>query len=179
MNENEIFVDIEGYEGKYQVSNLGRVKSLNYHREKKEKILKLRKDKDGYFYVFLYKNGKGKTYKVHKLVAITFIENPNKLPIINHKNEIKDDNKVDNLEWCTIKYNNNYNNGQKRRAEKRYKKVYQYTKDLKLIKIWESIKECECNDFNSSHITNCCRGKRKTHKGFIWSYQEIKKGEEN
>ena len=130
----------------------------------------------------LYKNNKREKKKVHRLVATAFIDNPNKLPIINHKNEIKDDNKVDNLEWCTYSYNNTYNNLKDKHAEKLSKKVYQYAKEGELIKIWKSTSECHKNKFDSGHVSACCRNcylreGNNVYKGFIWSYEEIKKGE--
>ena len=103
---------IAGYEGLYEVSNLGRIKSLSridsrgYKRN--EKILKLNKDSGGYLKVSLYKNGKPKQYNVHRLVAIAFIPNPDNLPEVNHKDENRINNYVDNLEWCNRKYNCNY-----------------------------------------------------------------------
>ena len=100
--------DIKGYEGKYQVSNLGRVKSLNYNHTKKEKILSDYPNTYGYLYVNLYKNGKGKPFYIHKLVAQAFIDNPNNYREINHKDENKQNNRVENLEWCNRKYNCNY-----------------------------------------------------------------------
>lgn len=102
--------DIEGYEGLYQVSNEGRVKSLNFHRQKIERIIKPSTNKKGYKRVLLQNNGKKKNYLVHRLVAKTFISNPNDYPIINHKDENPSNNFVDNLEWCNSQYNNTYNN---------------------------------------------------------------------
>ena len=101
---NEEWRDIKGYEGLYQVSNLGRVRSF-YNN--KGKILKGTPDKDGYLRVALYKNGP-KKYGIHQLVAKMFIPNPNNLPAINHKDENKQNNTTENLEWCTIAYNNSY-----------------------------------------------------------------------
>lgn len=200
MNENEeIWRDINGYEGLYEVSNMGRVKSLNYNRTNQEKILKLGKNKNGYMIVVLCKNGKTKTCQVHRLVANAFIGNPNNLPMINHKDENPSNNCVDNLEWCDASYNQNYGTANQKRiastdyksiaakidykaiAEKltnrqdQSKQVYQYSLDLKLIKIWESTMECKRNGYNQGHVAACCRGERKSHKGFIWSYIELKK----
>ena len=107
---NEIWKDIKGYEGSYQVSNLGRVKSLNYHREGIEKILKI----DGstqYKTVMLYRDGGGTRFLLHRLVASAFIPNPNNYPVVNHIDEDKSNNRVDNLEWCTQQYNVNYGTG--------------------------------------------------------------------
>ena len=103
----EIWKDIEGYENKYQISNLGRVKALDYRRTKKEKILDSRNNK-GYKAIALWNNSKRKVFLIHRLVANAFIPNPNKFPQINHKDENKLNNCVDNLEWCTQFYNNIY-----------------------------------------------------------------------
>lgn len=196
--EEEIFVDIKGYEGLYQISNFGNVKSLGNEKKRKEKIIKQGQSKKGYLFVNLYKNGKGKIYQVHRLVAIAFIENPNNFLQVNHKDEDKTNNVVENLEWCDAKYNNNYgsritksvantdwkikvaNTDYKAIAEKLTngvlsKQVYQYSLDLNLIKIWQSTKECKRNGFNQGNISECCNGKRKSHKGYIWSYTEILK----
>jgi hypothetical protein len=106
----EIWKDIEGYEGKYQVSNLGRVKSLKDRWGSREKILKLLKHNGTHKYsvVQLCDCGVTKKYLLHRLVAETFIPNPNGLPIINHKDENPENNTVDNLEWCDYSYNINY-----------------------------------------------------------------------
>ncbi|RXM57212.1 NUMOD4 domain-containing protein [Clostridium tetani] len=125
--KKEIWEDIEGYEGLYQVSNLGRVKSLNYKNRGIEKLLKQFEDSKGYLKVGLSKNKKSKHLFVHRLVAKAFIPNLNNYPIINHKDENPLNNSINNLEWCTYKYNNNYgtkkeriskaNKGKKRTAE--------------------------------------------------------------
>lgn len=120
----EIWKDIKGYEGRYQVSNLGNVKSLkriitNSLGRKhtiNERILSPGKDKDGYLQVNLHLNRKTKMVKIHRIVALTFIDNPNNMPIINHKDENKQNNKASNLEWCDYKYNVNYGNCPQKRS---------------------------------------------------------------
>jgi len=109
--ENEIWRDIKGYEGLYQVSNLGRVKSLGRQHGflyKQDRIMKPFKTKFNYYKINLYKNGVKKNFFIHRLVALAFIPNPNNYPVINHKDENPSNNYVDNLEWCTVKYNSNY-----------------------------------------------------------------------
>lgn len=177
--EKEIWKDIEGYEELYQVSNKGRIKSLErttinaigQEVHYKTKILKCKKVTKGYVQVALIKN-KIRTYKlIHILVAKAFIPNPNNLPQINHKNEKKDENSVENLEWCDQPYNINYGTRNKRVAEKKSKKIDQLTPDGELVKVWNSISECNRNGFH--HVTCCCKGRRKQDKGFIWRYHNI------
>ena len=104
LENNEIWKDCKGYEGKYQVSNFGRVWNANNQRYLKPWI-----SKGGYYLVNLIsKNGKIKHESIHRLVAIAFIDNPCNYPQVNHKDEDKTNNRVDNLEWCDSKYNNNY-----------------------------------------------------------------------
>lgn len=173
--KTEIWKDIKYYEGLYQGSNWGRVKSLEridcigHHR--KERILKLSTDKDGYLYVYLYKNGKGKNFSVHRLVAEAFLPNPHNYPCVNHKDENKQNNNVDNLEWCNVKYNNTYGTRIERVSKKQSKPVLQYTLDGQFVKEWESTRECGRNGFNQQTISACCRGKLKTHKDSIWKYK--------
>lgn len=173
-NLEEIWKDIEEYEGLYQVSNLGNVKSLERTRiskcgsiaNVKERILKPANNR-GYLMVVLCKNGKLKTYSIHRLVAQAFLDNPNNYEQINHIDEDKTNNNVSNLEWCDAKYNINYGT----RNERISKQVAQIDKSTgEIIKIWLSIKECGRNGFNQGNIASCCRGKYKSACGYIWKY---------
>ena len=172
----EIFKDIKGYEGLYQVTNFGNVWSLNYYRSGKPKLLKPGKTKNGYLLVSLYKNRKRKSFKVHRLVAEHFIPNPDNLPEINHKDENKENNSVDNLEYCTHEDNINYGTRNERISKAntngiRSKPVLQFTLDGEFVREWESTNECGRNGFNQGNIWSCCNGKLKQYKGFIWRYK--------
>lgn len=160
----EIWKDIEGYEGLYQVSNLGQVKSLNYKRTGKEKILSLNKKKNGYLLASLCINKKQKKFLVHRLVANTFIPNPSDLPQVNHIDQNKLNNKVDNLEWCDNRYNTRYS---------RAKKVVCY-KDNKLIKVYDALIDVDKDGFKYSSVCRCCNNiyGYKSHLGFQWKYLE-------
>lgn len=153
----EVWKDIKGYENLYKVSNLGNIYSVKRNRYLKNKLTK-----SGYCYVFLCKKGKIKKFLIHRLVAFHFLKNPNNLPTINHIDENKTNNCVNNLEYMTHKDNVRYSQA---------KKVYQYDKSLKLIKLWDSVMDIE-RDLNikSGNISNCCNHRRKTTKGYIWSY---------
>lgn len=168
-------VNGEIYEG-YEVSNFGQILSLNYHRSGKSKLLKPSKDKDGYFQVTLYKDGKIKRIMVHRLVTEAFLLNPNNLPQVNHKDEDKTNNfvgtpendyKDGNLEWCTNEYNVNYGT----RTEKTSKPVLQLSLTGEIIREWPSTKECGRNGFNQSYVSSCCLGKYKQAYGFLWRYK--------
>ena len=114
-----------------------------------------------------------KKFKIHRLVADAFIDNPNNLPQVNHKDENKQNNAVDNLEWCDSKYNVNYGTAIQRKVEKQKKTVYQYTLDNKLVFIYNSRKETSNYGFNPSIVGRCCNGYSKYHKGYKWSYTPI------
>ena len=166
--ENEVWKDIADYDGLYQISDKGRVKSIGYG---KERILKPAKVGSGYLFVNLYKNGEKKQFLVHRLVCQTFIHNPYNLPEVNHRDENKTNNSVENLEWCDRKYNNNYGTHNQRMAEKLSKPVLQFTKDEKFVKEWKSTKDVERNlGFNHSLISACCLGKYKFGYEYIWKY---------
>ena len=177
--KGEIWKDIEGYEGKYMVSNLGRVKSLNYRRTGKEKIMKGYDNGYGYLRVLLHKDGKVKNCRIHRLVAQAFLENPQNLPEVNHKDEDKTNNRVDNLEWCSRQYNNTYNGRAKKSAEKqrndpnKSKPIVGIDKVSGLILEFPSAREAErMTGINNSSITKCCKGKRKSTGGYVWYYAD-------
>ena len=163
---NEIYKDIPGYEGLYQISNLGNVKSL-----KRNKILAKNNNGNGYLYANLSKDGQVKNHYIHRLVAITFIDNPNRLPQINHKDENKANNCVDNLEWCGADYNNKYGTRTKRASENCQKPINQYDLQGNFIKSWAGGTEIEkVTGFARSNISKCCSGKYKTAYGYKWQY---------
>ena len=158
-------VDGEIYEG-FEISNWGRIKSLNYNHTGKPDLMKPGKDKDGYFQVKLWKNGKYKMCKVHRLVAEAFIPNPENKPTVDHIDRNKLNNFVGNLRWADIELQNN-----NRDLSTISKTVLQYTLDGEFIREWPSTQECGRNGFNQGHVWDCCQGKRKTHKGFIFKYK--------
>ena len=170
--------DVKGFEGLYMVSNMGNVKSLKRMKwngrgycKIPERILKAGKDGCGYLQVNLYKEGKGKMYLVHKLVATAFVENPEGYAEVNHINEIKSDNRAENLEWCDRAYNVNYGTGIKRRAEKRSKAIIGINKISGLILEFPSINEASRQTgINLGGICECCTCKRKSAGGFYWIY---------
>ena len=165
----EIWKDIKEYEGLYEVSNSGRVKSIRFG---KERILKLGTDRYGYLYVILAKNNKQKTFRIHRLVAEAFIPNPDNLPMINHRDENKSNNNVENLEWCDNKYNSNFGTRNERISKRHSKPVLQYTLDGKFVREWESAMDAEREGgFIPTCIGMCCKGKLKKHHNFIWLYK--------
>lgn len=151
---------------------MGRMRSLRKNIILREGISK------GYKVLNLSKNGKPLTKKVHRLVANEFIPNPDNLPQVNHKDENKTNNRVDNLEWCTQEYNLNYGTGNKKRGlsntnGKLSKPVCQYSKDGCLIKEWKSIRDIKrITGYDSGHISACCRNIRKSAHGYIWKYKK-------
>ena len=165
----EIWCPIKGYESQYQVSDQGRVKSLKFGKERIRKQVRIPK---GYLQVQLWKNGEMKWYLVHRLVAQAFIPNPNNLPEVNHKDEDKENNSVQNLEWCDRKYNVNYGTGIQRQAEKLSTPVLQYTKSGEFVKEWKSASDVQINlNYNQSNISKCCTGKCKSAYNFIWKFK--------
>lgn len=157
--------DIKNYEGLYAITSCGKVWSY-----RRKKFLKPGVNKNGYLYVNLWKDGQGKMYKVHRLVAEAYLPNPENLPQVNHKDENKSNNCLQNLEWCDNKYNCNYGTRNERRSDKLKKTVIQYDLDGNFIKEWKSAtdvgKEVQGN------IVKCLKGRYKTAYGYIWKYKE-------
>ena len=171
----ETWKSVVGYEGLYEVSDLGRVKSLWYGREK---ILKPQKDGWGYPHVILCKDGKKKTLKVHRLVAEAFIPNPNNLATVNHKDEVKTNNIVSNLEWMSQQDNNNFGSRTIRAAKANINnpalsnKVQMFDKKTgELLATFPSISEAErVTGIKRASISHCCTGISKSSGGYIWRY---------
>lgn len=196
----EIWREIKGYPN-YMVSNLGRVKSLNYNRTGREEILKPSKTRNGYLKVELCKNGKHKNCDIHRLVAEAFLTNPDNLPQVNHKDENKENNFVyinedgtvdlekSNLEFCSCSYNTNYGARNKKVSEKMTngklsKIVHQYDLNGNFIREFPSIMEIYRQfGYDITHISKCCKGgyfDKKRNKwvnvsqsqGFIWRFKK-------
>lgn len=175
--KGEIWKDIQGYEGLYQVSNLGRVKSLNYKRTGKERILKPSNNGQGYLRVKLCKDGNREQPLVHRLVATVFCENPEGYTEVNHLDENKQNNMADNLEWCSRQYNVTYNGRAKKAGKKAGKKlskpVYSINKESGLITYWQSAREAErCTDIPHGNIIKCCKGKYHSAGNHYWFYAD-------
>ena len=195
----EIWKDIKNYEGLYQISNLGRVKSLerkvknkNGYRVVNEKILKPILNNKGYYTYGLRKNSKLEQFLLHRLIGENFLENKNNYPCINHKDGNKLNNNIDNLEWCTYEHNvkeafrlglntytfqknfkHNYWIGKFGKEHNCSKSVLQYDMNENLINEWDSITNASREtNINYYSISNNCRGKQKQAGGFIWKFKE-------
>ena len=176
MEYIEEWKDIKDYEGKLQVSSYGNIRNINYYGTGIIKIVNQRPNENGYMVVSLSKNKKTKPCKVHRLVAETFLPNPENLPEVNHKDENKTNNRVENLEWKTHRGNCNHGTRNERIFEKTTngkcsKKVLQFSKSGEFIREWPSVMECSRNGYDFRNVSACCLGKRKTAYGFRWEYE--------
>lgn len=180
----EVWQDIPGYEGLYQASTYGRVRSTKKYRENNdsiqflsEKARKGTKNPNGYIGINLCKNGIVKRHTLHRIIALIFIPNFFNYSEVNHKDENKLNNRVENLEWCTHKYNSNYGTRNQRSAKKRInhpaivKPVAQYDIYGNFIGKYISAREAHrLAGFSFEGIGRCCKGKNKTCGGYVWKY---------
>ena len=180
MNCAETWKDIPEFEGYYQASSLGRIRSVDrlvHHwgtsgcALRKGIILSPKLTKKGYSEVVLVKKNKRYVRRVHRLVALTFLHKPVGYDVVNHINEVKTDNSISNLEWCTSQYNSEAYCGSRI-------KIYQYTLDGNLVKIWNSVTKAATSvSGDKSGIQHCCKGSLKTYKGYIWTYSVLTQDE--
>lgn len=167
MLKNDFIRPVKEYNEMYYITRDGRILSLiSYINTGKIRILTGYKRKTGYVDVNLYTKDKPKSYRVHRLVAQAFIPNPYNYPVINHKDEIKHNNCVSNLEWCTDKYNLNYGKCQTSKS----KKVAQLDIFNNIIKEWKSISEAEKHGYGGDYISKCARGLQKVYKRCKWEF---------
>lgn len=171
---NRRWKDIKGYEGYYKISDDGLVFSV-----RKNKVLKTSKTHYGYEFIVLYAHNTEKTHLIHRLVANEFIPNPNNYPCVNHKDEIRNNNKVENLEWCTHKYNNNYGTYRERNSKSHInhssisKKVI-CLKNGVFLKEYPSMREAERQTgIKNQNISKCCNNRVKTAGGYEWKLKTI------
>lgn len=165
MSKEEFWRDIPNTNGFYEANTFGII------RRKHDKTpLKQRKRKDGYLLVDLVCNGVKKTEYAHRIIALTFIPNDNKFPCINHIDENKQNNNVDNLEWCTAKKNNNHSTRGARISKSLCKKVCQYDMQGNIVRVWDSVKDAT-EQLGIRNISQACRGLRKQAGGYKWRYK--------
>lgn len=157
--------NIKGYEGLYGITSCGKVWSY-----RRKKFLKPGVNNDGYLYINLSKNGKYKSYVIHRLVAEAYLPNPENLPQINHKDENKTNNCLQNLEWCDANYNINYGTRNTKASNSRKKPILQFSLDGELIREWPSA--TDVGREVRSNIGYCIRGRYKTAYGYIWKYKD-------
>lgn len=184
----EEWKDIEGYEGLYQVSDLGNVRSLNYNKTRKIKVLKPRNGGKGYKVVYLTKNGQQQNYYIHKLVGKAFLPNPENKPCIDHINTDKTDNRKTNLRWVTYQENSNNPISKEKHKNKVPKPmlgvfgekhpnsipILQLGFNGVLIKEWSCASEVQRElGYKKSYIGSCCKGKHNSAYGFKWQYKKV------
>ena len=166
---SELWKCIVGYGGDYEISNYGNVRTKR-RKGSAGGELKQKTDKKGYRYVNLCKDGKYKRYLVHRLVADAFIENPNRYPCVNHKDERKENNHVDNLEWCSYKYNNNYGTARARASVTRYKPCIGVWGDGHTERFNSCTLAAKATGIAQGNIWGACNGLWKYAGGVAWRY---------
>lgn len=184
------FIPIDEISSRYEVSNIGRIRCISGncktgnggYRSVKSIIRKTQIGRDGYECITLKVNGKSKSYKIHRLVSMAFIDNPENKPCIDHINTIKTDNKIENLRWVTYSENNMNPLTIKRKIgistinpwnARRRKKVYQYTLNGELVNVWDSAYSAKKEGFKQRPIHKCCTNAKKSYGDFIWSYNPL------
>ena len=188
MIENEVWKDVKDYEGLYQVSDRGNVRSVERRdsigRKVGGRIMKPIPNANGYIKVNLYKNGIRETKYIHRLVLEAFVENPSNFPEVNHLDEVKDNNELSNLEWCDARYNNNYGTRIERFVQARSKKVKAVNIKTGEIIRFKSTMEAGRKGYNQGNVAAACRGDYNngsgklvgdgyTYRGYRWSYEEV------
>lgn len=169
-------IGFENVKDEYFVTTCGKILSTI----KGVKIIVPKKDKDGYIQGTLMckEKGKRKQYKAHRIVALAYIDNPYNKPQVNHNNEIKDDNYVQNLSWMTQKENNNYGTRNKRANDTKSNSIYKLDYDLNIIDEYKNLPNASSDGYTLSLVGQCCNRDLKTYKGFIWvwkrNYEEFK-----
>ena len=173
----EIWKSVKGFEGIYEVSNLGRVRSLDRvsagGARRRGVVLKPSVGEQGYPYVILKFGKKQKTIKIHRLVAAAFVPNPHGFPVVNHKDENRGNASADNLEWCSQKYNANYNDAPAKRGKRQRKRVNQLDLSGNLLATYQGLCVAERETgVRESKISMCCNGRRKTAGKFLWAFSD-------
>ena len=166
MSKKEFWCEIPNTNGFYEASVLGRIR-----RKNDKTLLRQRKRKDGYMLVNIICNGVNKTEYVHRLIALTFIPNKEGFPCVNHIDENKQNNSVDNLEWCTAKKNNNHSTRGARISKSLCKKVCQYDMQGNIVRVWDSVKDAT-EQLGIRNISQACRGLRNKAGGYMWRYYD-------
>ena len=184
IEKDSIFKPIKGFENMYEISNYGIIKSVDRNiickdgqiKPIKSRYIRPADNGSGYKFVYLWKDNKQHRYYVHRLVDETFIPNPDNLPEINHIDNNKNNNHVNNLEWCSYGQNikHAYKTGLKVATSNHLKrKILQYDKNMNFIKEWECTKDVQRSlGIYHSNISVCCEGRQKTAGGYIWRYAD-------